>query len=244
MKTPNTAELLHLWECGIGQSAAIRGLLLMSAVVPTSDTDALARMSIGQRDVWLLNLREALFGSGVHGLMDCRSCGQPIELDFRIDEIRVAHGEPCESCHIDIDGHEIEFRLPDSNDLLALECDRTGEAERKLFERCVLCARSKDGDLTAAELPDHVLSEVSQRMAEADPQAEVLLQASCPTCSSVSQAPFDIGSHLWVELDAWARRLIQEIHLLAWAYGWSEAEIVRLSVTRRRAYLDLLARST
>jgi hypothetical protein len=56
----------------------------------------------------------------------------------------------------------------------------------------------------------------------------------------VSPAPFDIVSHLWTELDAWARRMLREVHALAATYGWSEAEILRMSATRRRAYLDLI----
>jgi len=76
-------------------------------------------------------------------------------------------------------------------------------------------------------------------MSEADPQAEILLEVSCPACSYVSPAPFDIVPHLWAELDAWAKRMLREVHSLAVVYGWSEAEILRMSAARRRIYLDL-----
>jgi hypothetical protein len=214
--------------------------MLMTAVSPETDSGALAHWNIGRRDHLLLNLRDAMFGAEIHCLTECTHCGEPIELDFRIDDIRVPHAEPGRSYHAAADGYEVRFRLPDSTDLLALESDGPTQAERQLLARCVLDAWTQEGDVEVSALPEAVLSAVSQSMSEADPQAEVLLEVSCPACSRVSPAPFDIVSHLWAELDAWARRLLREVHALAAAYGWSEAEILRMSAARRRAYLDLI----
>jgi hypothetical protein len=63
---------------------------------------------------------------------------------------------------------------------------------------------------------------------------------TCPQCAHQWQAPLDIVSFLWSEVHAWAIRLLREIHELASAYGWSEAEILALSPWRRRAYLELV----
>jgi hypothetical protein len=240
MRTPDTTELLRVWEQGAGKPAAIRALMLMTAVSPERDGGALARWNIGRRDRLLLNLRDTLFGPDIHCLTDCTRCGEPIELDFRIDDIRVPHGEPGRAYHAAADGYEVQFRLPDSTDLLALEGELPAQAERRLLARCVVDAWTKEGDVEAITLPDAVLSAVSREMSEADPQAEILLEVSCPACSSVSPAPFDIVSHLWAELDAWARRMLREVHALALVYGWSEAEILRMSPARRRTYLDLI----
>lgn len=240
MKTPDTTELLQVWEQGVGKLPALRALLLMTAASPESDSNALARWNIGQRDCLLLNLRGALFGPEVHCLTDCTHCGEPIELDFHIDDIRVPHGEPGHSYQTEADGYEVRFRLPDSSDLLALEGELPGQAERQLLVRCVQDARTKEGYVEVTTLPDTVVAAVSQGMSDADPQAEVLLELSCPQCSSVSTAPFDIVSHLWAELDAWARRMLWEVHALAFAYGWREAEILQMSAVRRRTYLDLI----
>lgn len=244
MRMPETTELLRVWERGAGKPAAIRALLLMTTALPRQDSEELAHWNIGRRDRLLLNLRDALFGPEIRCLTDCTHCGEPIELDFHIDDIRVPHGEPGRAYHTAADGYEVRFRLPDSTDLLALGVEQQGEqpaqAERQLLARCVLDAWTQDGDADVAALPNAVLRAVSQGMSEVDPQAEVLLEVSCPTCSHVSPAPFDIVSHLWTELDAWARRMLGEVHALARVYGWSEAEILRMSAARRRAYLDLI----
>lgn len=241
MTPPDTTDLLHAWEQGSGKSTTVRALLLMTAALPGNDRRTLEHWSIGQRDKLLLDLRDALFGPKIQCLTDCTRCGAPIELDFRVDDVRVSHGEAGRAYSAAADGYEVRFRLPDSTDLLALEAAQPAQPERQLLARCVVAARSPQGEVDATTLPDSVLTAVSQSMGEADPQAELVLEVSCPECASVSSAPFDIVTHLWAELDAWARRMLREVHALAMVYGWSEAEILRMSSTRRRTYLDLIA---
>ncbi|MDF3150290.1 hypothetical protein PBV88_56420, partial [Streptomyces sp. T21Q-yed] len=86
---------------------------------------------------------------------------------------------------------------------------------------------------------------VQRRIAEAveaaDPGADVTLNIACAECGEATRAELDIASYLWTELDAWARDLLLDVHLLATSYGWSEPEILALSPLRRRYYLELCA---
>jgi hypothetical protein len=59
-------------------------------------------------------------------------------------------------------------------------------------------------------------------------------------CTYSWHAAFDIATYLATEVHTWASRQLREVHDLARAYGWSEAEILAMSPTRRRAYLELL----
>jgi hypothetical protein len=45
---------------------------------------------------------------------------------------------------------------------------------------------------------------------------------------------------LWAEIEVRAKRLLLEVHLLATAYGWSEAEILSLNAQRREFYLEMV----
>jgi hypothetical protein len=54
--------------------------------------------------------------------------------------------------------------------------------------------------------------------------------------------PFDVGSFVWTEFSVWAQKRLEEVHLLASAYGWSEAEILELSPVRRRYYVEAVCR--
>ncbi len=62
----------------------------------------------------------------------------------------------------------------------------------------------------------------------------------CPTCDHAWDEIFDIVSFFWAELDAWAHRVLHDVHVLARAYAWSEAEILALPPLRRQYYLELV----
>ena len=49
----------------------------------------------------------------------------------------------------------------------------------------------------------------------------------------------DITAYLWSEVEDWAKRLLIEIHTLASAYGWREAELLALEPAQREAEPDL-----
>ncbi len=78
-------------------------------------------------------------------------------------------------------------------------------------------------------------------MAQADPLAETRLALECPSCAHAWEESFDIAGFLWEEIEARARRIVFDVHALASAYGWTEAQILALSaVSRRRAlYLEM-----
>jgi hypothetical protein len=115
-----------------------------------------------------------------------------------------------------------------------------GDAGRRLAERCVLEARA-DGETRApSELPGEVVARLGQAMAEIDPRAEVLLGLRCACCGREWQAMLDIGAFLFAEVGGVSRRLLEEVHALALAYKWSEADILALPPQRRRSYLAMV----
>ena len=77
-------------------------------------------------------------------------------------------------------------------------------------------------------------------MADADPQADVQLAMTCPTCGQTRKAAFDIASFFWSEIERWSLRMFREVHTLATAYGWREKEILGMSAWRRQVYLQLV----
>jgi len=78
-------------------------------------------------------------------------------------------------------------------------------------------------------------------MLRADPNADLLLNMVCPECSGQWSVGFDVPGYLWMEVRTWARRTFREVAVLAQAFGWSEAEIMAMSPSRRGDYLDLLS---
>jgi hypothetical protein len=70
--------------------------------------------------------------------------------------------------------------------------------------------------------------------------AEIRLSFACPVCGDGFEDNLDLPAFLWAEMTAKAKRLLTEVHHLAAAYGWSEAEILGLSAARREFYLGMV----
>ena len=246
MRALTATELLAVWENGTSQPPAQRAITLLAPVCAGAPPDELARLPIGRRDARLLDLREQTFGPHLLSLSECPKCGAPIELEFDVADIRTETDGAARETAAPItlrQGHfEMTFRLPNSLDLAAAaEAANPPGARQRLLERCLLSAQNANGDaISPAALPEELLTAVAARMSEADPQADVQLAIVCPQCHHQWNAPFDIATFLWTELQAAAQRLLREIHELASAYGWREAEIQKLSAARRRAYLELV----
>jgi hypothetical protein len=226
MHALSARELLSVWEAGTNQRPLQRALAMLAAVSPETSSDSLARLTIGQRDARLLALREMMFGAEVTGVTDCPECGEKIELSFNCSDIHPAsETEPPPELAVQSNGHEVRFRLPTSADLFAVS------SSEQLLERCLLTGGNY--------LTDDLVPAVAEKMSSADPMAEIHLTLSCPSCEHNWAALFDIVAFLWRELNAAARRLLREVHTLASAYGWTEAEILALSPARRRVYLEM-----
>jgi hypothetical protein len=234
------ADLLDAWERGFHQPASWQALVLLGVAAPDQASDALAGMSIGQRDACLLSLRESHFGPRVTGIVTCQACGEQIEVDFDIRQVRAsppADGEIALS--VSELGYRVDFRLPGTGDIPFSVHDGDVEATRRaLFERCVVAAYHDGRAVSPASVPPQVVEAVEARMGEADPQADIRLALACSECAFEWEAAFDIATFLWTEVDVWARRTLFEVHLLASAYGWGESDILALSSPRRRFYLE------
>lgn len=236
MRPLSAQELLDAWERGLGEPPVRRALLLVAAACPGADSEDLARESVGRRDARLLTLREWTFGPRLVSLASCPICAERLETSFDVADIRVASHEDVaeEPITLTVSGIELTFRLPNSADLLALTAaENVDGARRRLLGRCLLGTGADD-------LSEDALQAVARRMAEADPQGDVELSLSCPACGHSWLASFDIATFFWTEVDAWARVLLHEIHILASAYGWRESDILALSPWRRRSYLELI----
>ncbi len=242
MRALSASELLDVWEHGFGRAPAEQALVLLAAACPDLSPDQLASLSIGQRDAHLLTLREWTFGPRLQGLVICPACGERLELDLRTTDLHVGAKPAGQSGPFSLEagGYTIQFRLPDSTDLVAsAQDDDVAVLRRRILDRCLLSIRTGEKDAPLSQLPEEVIGAVVAKMAEADPQADMIFSITCPACGHAWQALFDIGSFFWGEVTTWGYRLLYEVHLLASAYGWSEADILAMSPWRRQCYLEM-----
>jgi hypothetical protein len=254
MRNLSVAELLTAWERALGQSPVQQALILLAAAYPERAPEQLAQCSVGQRDACLLTLREQLFGSQLNSVTACPQCQQRIELAFTVPDIRVepALTDPIavagEGMMLMMEGYRVQFRLPNSLDLASIEtCPDVNQAREQLLRRCIQSVVREGTESDEEEPLDHVsrlpmtlVDAIAERMAQADAQADTRLALSCPDCRHAWRATFDIATYLAGEIHHWATHLLREVHGLARAYSWREADILAMTPTRRRAYLELL----
>jgi hypothetical protein len=243
MRPLSASKLLSVWERAARQPPVDRALLLLGAACPEQTAEELAQLPIGRRDSLLIALRESTFGPQFVSQLICQKCGERLQLAFKVSDIGVAQEtENAGPLTLNADGYEVLFRLPNSEDIRAVTVTADADdsdAEQLLLERCLLRATKDGAEQLAAELPPSVAEIVVDGMAEADPQS-VPLSLACAACSHKWFVAFDIVSYFWSEVNAWASRILREVHLLASTYGWREGDILAMSPLRRQSYLEMI----
>jgi hypothetical protein len=226
------AELLALWERGRSLHPLDQGVLAIQAAFPEIE-ESVADWPIGRRNRALAELQCTAFGPTLRGYTTCRQCGD--QLEFQMDGRTLAEG-PASAGEERVVVGNLTYRLPTSRDLAAIaaEPDVT-VAARRLLQQC--CLQNSPAELIWS---DEEIDTIGELMAGEDPLAEILVRFDCPTCSGSFDENLDLASFLWAEIGARAKRLLLDVHKLASAYGWSEAEILSLSQARREIYLEMV----
>jgi hypothetical protein len=241
VKTLSERNLLLVWETGLQQSLIERSLALLELVFPEFSPEKSVLWSIGERDARLLQVRELLFGSTLHNTANCPFCGTKTEWESLLDSFKlqtIGDATIPNLTDLNHEGYQIRFRLPNSADLLELADASPDVGTDVLLQKCIV--QASHHSLGATDLPVGVKERIIREMEKNDPQANISLQLSCPDCKQEWVLNFDIMQYLWMEIDAWARRTIGDIGLLAYHFKWSENDILGMSRFRRNLYLNMI----
>nr|WP_294510108.1 hypothetical protein [uncultured Rhodopila sp.] len=223
MRSPGDAALLDIWEQGQARGPVARTKLLLGAALPELDDAERAALAVSAADIALLRLRGAIFGGRLPAETTCPACAEVLE--FELDAAALIHGiakrEP------DAPGGECDFREPAIGDLEAIA--GIADPDAAMHRLASLCRRAPDASPNGAEI---------ERIDALYGQTAIRLRLDCAACGNTWHEVFDVAAYLWQEVARRAGALLDEIHILAAAYGWSEAQILALSETRRTAYLQ------
>jgi hypothetical protein len=219
--------------------------------------EILGDLSMGDREALLLHARRLTFGGQIDCVLACPACEERMDFQLCIDKLLLPVCTDALPRYFEellvSEGRRfrVRFRIPSGNDVdeaLSMSNGTVGQAVKEILSRCVEWVRTDEQpgvarDLSMEDWPEGLAGQISARMSELDPQAETELQLVCPACHHSFATCFDVGDYFARELAARSRCLYHEVHELALAYHWSEADILKLSPRRRRLYLDLLAES-
>jgi hypothetical protein len=178
-------------------------------------------LPVGVRDAALLRLWCRWFGATVPCLDTCPACDRDVSFDLPV--ARITGREALAPAG--------GWRCLTTQDLVSVARLAPGDARRALATA-----------VTAVNDPDETLeAEVERWLERHDPLARIDIELACAFCSEQWSRPFDIVEHLWSALRRAGQTLLRDIHVLASAYHWSEADILALPPARRRAYIAMVS---
>ena len=208
--------------------------LLDSLIQPATTNPKLgaAQIVTADRDRLLASLYISMYGTKIESTLNCKECEEKFDLNFRLDEL-LKHYEPSTAPLSDDGKYEIEpgirFRLPNGEDELFINRFKGAEAERQLFDRCLL-----EGN------PETDNEKVQAKMTELAPVLSLDMQAICPECNHTQEVQFDMQTFFLTKLKQERPGLIRDIHNIASQYHWSHQEILDLPRSLRKQYAELI----
>jgi hypothetical protein len=228
----NASDLLNVWE--VGQSLPhLERLLLVLASAGWQDSGSL---TIGRKNRALLSLRTDLFGSQMECVVLCPQCGARSEFSLSTAVLLDAAQEPStQVLTVEHEAYVVTVQQPKLRDLQAAQ----GRGS-SLYEQCLVEARSGQQPIAVDDLPEAVRHEVAEALQMDDPLLEIGLSLDCPDCGTSWRSRLDLLAFLWQEIEQWGQRMLETVHRLASAYGWSEKDILALSAWRRQQYMERL----
>jgi hypothetical protein len=232
MRALSGEALLVAWEHGSAKAPPTRALAMLRAGCPTlAEADA-AALPLAARDTALLALHASGFGPDLSAFAACDACGERLEFVLQTADIAATLQAARSDDTLTLDGVTLRLRLANTHDIAEAAAAPDLEAARY-----VLLARCTEG-MDLAALPAGLRDAALARLDAMHEAAEVSFSLACPACAARQVIHFDIAGFLWAEIRHAARNLLDEVHELAWAYGWAESAILAMSPQRRAAYLE------
>lgn len=238
LPTPlSAAELLDATAAFQDRPQADVDLVLATLAMPGLSLDQSARLPIGERDAALVRLYAAMFGPRLDLATTCPRCATRLDVSLTTDALLI-EPETAARPTVAFGRRRFEIRKLNGADLAAAAGMPDFDAARMaLALRCLVPL----GRATVpAWLTDDQLEAVASALAAIDPGSDCYVSLTCFACAAAWNAPVDIARILAAEIEAVAEALMDDIHLLALSYHWSEAAILALAPARRRAYLRRL----
>ncbi len=210
--------------------------------------DAVGRLTVGDREALLLHLRRLTRGERMQCILNCpqADCNELMDIELCVSDLlqpTYQKPEPVYEDMVESVGRKfrVRFSLPTGIDqeAAALKASTDVQAGVELLLRRCVEAVFDDEDIESKWSPE-ILKDLPIKMARLDPQAELILNLTCPICEESFSTLFDTGAYLLQEITSTSDDLYYQVHLLALHYHWSEAEILSMNISKRHRYLNLL----
>lgn len=186
--------------------------------------DQLAALTLPEWEAHLLAIRVGLAGQRIEAEASCPDCGAGVALTFRAEDLPREEPVPKGECG------PLSLR-----DLLAIEA--AGLRGEAALAALLAASCRTDDEIAATMLSGPQRAGLIAALEGRAAGLGLELATACAECGAEMVLPFDVAAFLDGEMGARAARLLDEVHLVALSYHWSEAEILALPSARRQDYL-------
>jgi hypothetical protein len=212
-------------DCTAGPGPTTRMVVLLSRLEAVAEPRTLP---LHEWESALLDLRAALRGPRVEAHVVCAACGAGAMLAF--DTTALPREETA------LPASPLPLHPLCAGDLADLEATGLIGQEGLVFllARAARCTAA-DAEAALSGAGAEALFAALETLAGG---LGIELTTDCPSCGAAVAAPFDVAAFVDAEMQAHARRLLDEVHLIASTYHWAEEAILAMPVERRQAYLS------
>lgn len=198
-------------------------------------------LPVGDVDALIVALRVEALGDQLIAEGACNGCSAAVDVGFSLAAY-LEHNRPRRTRLAQPTGepgwwrltrHDLTFRIPSAGDVL--------DAGSGLGARAALLAACFRGDLRAA-----AIRAAERALARIAPVLRTTVRGVCPECGAQADMDVDARGIALAELGFLAGSVLDEVHLVAAAYHWTEQAILDLPSGRRAAYAERvrIARAT
>ncbi|MGI8570682.1 MAG: hypothetical protein ACR2KT_17355 [Methylocella sp.] len=209
-----------------GASVARAGNLLIGRCVALSAEeealgfDAARALTLGDREILFRALYAVTVSPKIAAGLPCPACGETIEFDLDLSIPPEAPPEPGPVHHLDVAVRQATCRV-----LTGADLEQAASAHDPMAALQHACI--SDDELSSDTL--------ARELARLDPNAETVIDLTCAACGHDTQVYLD-GFELIRRAMAVHGGIFKQVHCLASAYGWREADILAIPRARRRRY--------
>jgi hypothetical protein len=183
---------------------------------------------------FLMHRIAELLGAGDRWITTtCSACGEPFDFMVRVADLPVREaGASFPFAIVETSVGPLRVRTPTGADQAFIAGLRDARrAARLLLARCLV--EPAQAALVDALSPDDI-ARIEAALEAVSPAVITELAASCPSCEKAQSVPLDP----YFILGSRSAHPLEDVHVLAAFYHWSEHDILSLPSDRRRFYLS------
>jgi hypothetical protein len=192
-------------------------------------------------------LRIAAVTDGVNAFpvqLHCVSadCGSVFEIELPLDDV-IGHGATAVAERVTVtlaDERRATVRPPTGNDQREWRRHRYASPH----EAALAMASTLLIEPDTSAIDSAAMDTIAAALAAADPLVSFTVSCACPACGEVNDSTVDLEMLALRRIAATRQALLQDVHVLARAYGWTEQETLAIPPERRAEYRQLIDRVT